>query len=86
MIGIIILTSVAFIFSILLVKLDDILKDHSKQDEAIEKMLPGYNCGACGYGGCHMLAQAIIEDSSNYKKCKALKGEAKQKLEEYLKK
>ncbi len=28
--------------------------------EAVEKMLPGYNCGACGYPGCGGFAEGII--------------------------
>ena len=25
----------------------------------VEKALPGYNCGACGYAGCHAYAEAV---------------------------
>ena len=81
MIGIIILTLTALLFSMILVNLDEIWNKDTKEEETIEKLLPGYNCGACGYGGCRMLAKAILEDQNNYQKCKALKGEAKQKLE-----
>lgn len=28
--------------------------------EQITKMLPGYNCGACGYPGCVGLAEALV--------------------------
>ena len=28
--------------------------------EEVEKMLPGYNCGACGYPGCGGFAEGII--------------------------
>ena len=27
---------------------------------AVEKMLPGYNCGACGQAGCHDMAEALV--------------------------
>ena len=27
---------------------------------AVEKMLPNYNCGACGKAGCHDMAEAIV--------------------------
>jgi electron transport complex protein RnfB len=27
----------------------------------VEKLLPGANCGACGYPGCHALAEAIVK-------------------------
>lgn len=26
----------------------------------VEKMLPNYNCGACGKAGCHDMAEAIV--------------------------
>lgn len=35
-----------------------------KEDERIgevEKMLPGANCGACGFPGCRGLAEALIQ-------------------------
>ena len=28
--------------------------------EAIAEILPGANCGGCGYAGCHALAEAIV--------------------------
>ncbi len=40
----------------------DILK--VEVDERIEKvisLLPGYNCGACGYPGCSGFGEAIVE-------------------------
>ena len=45
-----------------------------KEDERIgevEKMLPGYNCGSCGYAGCRSMAEAIIAGKEpNIKKCR----------------
>lgn len=26
----------------------------------VEKMLPNANCGACGYAGCHAMAEALV--------------------------
>lgn len=31
-----------------------------KRLEAVEEMLPGYNCGACGYPGCAGFAEGIV--------------------------
>ncbi len=28
--------------------------------DAVEKLLPNYNCGACGTPGCHAFAEGII--------------------------
>ncbi len=47
---------------------------HVKEDEritAVEKMLPNYNCGACGYPGCHQMAENIVSGAeTNLGKCK----------------
>lgn len=45
-----------------------------KEDNRIEevtKRLPNYNCGSCGYAGCHDLAEAIVTGhEDNLRKCK----------------
>jgi electron transport complex protein RnfB len=45
-----------------------------KEDERIEevaKRLPNYNCGSCGFAGCHDMAEAIVTGAeTNLKKCK----------------
>ena len=43
-----------------------------KVDERIGKvrqMLPGANCGACGYTGCDGLAEAIVNDNVPASRC-----------------
>jgi Na+-translocating ferredoxin:NAD+ oxidoreductase RNF subunit RnfB len=42
------------------------------EDPRIEKLvsvLPGSNCGACGFIGCHALAQAIIQGKADVSSC-----------------
>ncbi len=45
-----------------------------KEDErigAVEGMLPNYNCGSCGYAGCHEMAEHIVKgDEKKLSKCK----------------
>lgn len=45
-----------------------------KEDERIkevEKLLPNYNCGACGYAGCHQMAENLVSgQETNLGKCK----------------
>ncbi len=45
-----------------------------KEDERIkevEALLPHYNCGACGYAGCHQMAEAIVTGKEGQiSKCK----------------
>ena len=62
---------------------------HVKEDERIEevaKRLPNYNCGSCGYAGCHSMAEAIVAGKEqNLKKCKPGKEDANFKpIIEYL--
>ena len=62
---------------------------HVKEDERIEevaKKLPNYNCGSCGYAGCHDLAEAIVTgQEQNLRKCKPGKEDANFKpIIEYL--
>lgn len=81
MLGILILTITGLIMSIILVLLDN--KD-TRSDEFL-KHLPGYNCGACGFGSCQGMSEKMVEDIDNYKKCKPLRGEALEKMEEFVK-
>lgn len=37
--------------------------------ERIEALLPGVNCGGCGYPSCHALAEAISKDNSLANRC-----------------
>ena len=82
--GIIISTFIAFILSIILYILDKCFNKKKKKDYL--KYLPGYNCGACGYGSCIGMEKAMQEDVMNYKKCKPLRGEALKNMEEYIEK
>ena len=60
-----------------------------KEDERIgevEKRLPGYNCGSCGYAGCRSMAEAIVGGKEeNIRKCRPGKEETNFKpIIEYL--
>ncbi|HAX74166.1 MAG TPA: electron transporter RnfB [Firmicutes bacterium] len=57
-------------------------------DPRIEKltgMLPGYNCGACGFAGCASLAENIIEEGGSVKACTPCSAENKAKIMAFLK-
>lgn len=57
-------------------------------DERVENvtaMLPGYNCGSCGYPGCSGLAEALVEGSAkSVSTCKPSKPDQRQKIVDYL--
>lgn len=86
MIGIVILTSVALLLGIMLVLTDLFINKKDTKEEEILNRLPGYNCGACGYGSCSGMAKKILEDIECYKKCRPLRGEKLKEMEEYIKK
>lgn len=53
--------------------------------EELSKLLPGYNCGSCGFPGCKGLAEDIVNNSSvDLAKCKPLSKDQKAKILEYL--
>ena len=52
--------------------------------EDITKMLPGYNCGGCGYPGCAGMAEALVNKESEVTSCKPSKPEAKEAIKKYL--
>ena len=61
---------------------------HVEEDERIGKvteMLPGANCGGCGYPGCSGLAQAMVDGvSTKAKDCKVIKSDKADELQAYL--
>ena len=61
--GILLLSSLGFTFGIGLAIIAKIF--HVEVDPKIEQILevlPGVNCGACGYPGCAVYAEALVKD------------------------
>ena len=83
MIGVIYFTIITFVLSILIVFLNNYLfKTKNKKDKLIE-LLPGYNCGACGFGSCEGMARELLKDKNALKKCRLIKN--KEEILEFLK-
>jgi electron transport complex protein RnfB len=58
-----------------------------KEDPRVEKamaVLPGVNCGACGYAGCSAYANALVEGKVSANSCKPGSDEVARKLSELL--
>ena len=56
-------------------------------DERIEKvtsLLPGYNCGSCGYPGCSGLASALVNKETDVVNCRPSTQEKRDEIVEYL--
>lgn len=80
---VLVLAAVAFIIGFLLAVAGRVF--FVKKDERIDEitgLLPGANCGGCGYAGCQSYAEALVKDDAPCDKCKAV--EAKN-LEEIAK-
>ncbi len=53
--------------------------------EDVTALLPGYNCGGCGFPGCSGFADAIVNEGAEPTHCKPCKPEQRAKIEEYMK-
>lgn len=84
MIEIIILVALAFLFGSILIFLNACLNPLDKERDEVLKRLPGYNCGACGFGSCAGMVEAILKDKEAYLKCRPMRKEAKEEMKEYL--
>ncbi|MGL5978181.1 MAG: (Fe-S)-binding protein [Erysipelotrichaceae bacterium] len=53
--------------------------------EQVTTMLPGYNCGGCGYPGCSGLAEALVaKEADAVSLCKPSKADARTAIIDYL--
>lgn len=52
--------------------------------ESMREMLPGYNCGACGYPGCEGFANGIVFEGAELTRCKPGKQDMRDKIKAYL--
>ena len=69
-IAILTLAGLCFIFATLLVLAHRVLHvDEDPRIDAVQLMLPGTNCGACGYPGCLGLSEAIVKGEVLPGKC-----------------
>lgn len=46
----------------------------------INRLLPGLNCGACGYMSCHDFAEHIVSDGADPGKCRVITEEHREEL------
>jgi len=60
--------------------------EEDDREQKIEEILPGYNCGACGYVGCEAMAKAILDGEVEYvKACKVISEASAEELKCYCK-
>ena len=79
------LAALSFVFASLLVLAHKKLHvDEDPRIDAAHQMLPGTNCGACGFPGCLGLAEAMIAGSALPGKCTVMSEEDREYLAEFL--
>lgn len=53
--------------------------------ETVTSLLPGYNCGSCGFPGCSGLAEALVNGEVNtVSTCRPSKPDKRQEIVDYL--
>ncbi|MEM2250689.1 MAG: RnfABCDGE type electron transport complex subunit B [Candidatus Hadarchaeales archaeon] len=85
MIEALILGGLGFSFGVVLVYLAR--KFEVKVDERLEKiveLLPGKNCGTCGFANCEEMASASLKDPTYLERCRVLEPDNRRKIEEIL--
>lgn len=71
--------AIGLLFGCLLAFASIIFKvEKDERIEKIEQLLPGANCGACGFAGCSAYAHAVVNDGAPVSCC-SVGGEAKAK-------
>lgn len=84
-IAIIVLGSIGFAFAVLLSFLSKKLK--VEQDPRVDKILeilPGLNCGACGFSGCRPFAEAVVKECKIFAGCLPGGNEVNEKVTQAL--
>lgn len=82
---VLVLAVLGLLFGVLIAVLSKVLYvEEDNRITTVTEMLPGINCGACGYPGCNGLATAIIEKGANVDLCKPIKAADKEKLRQWL--
>lgn len=53
--------------------------------DALTDMMPGINCGTCGYAGCKEFVTNLLKgEVKNLGQCRPMRPDAKAKIKEYL--
>jgi len=79
------MAGLAIFFSLVLAFADKKLKtEEDPRVEEINRLLPGLNCGACGFLSCHDFAQHLAKDGIDPGKCRVVQEENRKKIYEII--
>ena len=70
---ILVFTSVSLVLALTIVFIDSKFNTEEDIEKEIEKLLPGLNCGICGYQTCAGMASVLKEKPNEYPKCRPLR-------------
>ena len=70
---IIVFTLVSLVLGLIIVYIDFKFNNEEDIEKEIENLLPGINCGICGYNTCAGMAKVLLENPEEYPKCRPLK-------------
>ena len=80
-----IVTGLGFFAAVILVFASKVMAvEEDPRITEVNEILPGANCGACGYAGCADYARAIIEDDVDITLCKPGRDKVINEIKEYL--
>ncbi len=84
-IAILTLAALCFLFATLLVLAHRVLHvDEDPRIDAVQQMLPGTNCGACGYPGCLGLSEAMALGDALPGKCTVMTEDERDMVAQFL--
>ena len=82
---ILLITAIGLIFGVILsIAADKFKVKVDKKLEKIIELLPGANCGACGYVGCEAYAEAISKNPDLFGSCRVMSNEGAGEIAEIL--
>ncbi len=55
-----------------------------EREEAVLSLLPGANCGGCGFAGCQSMTKALLDGKASVSSCGACSAENRAKINEIL--
>lgn len=59
-------------------------EEESEKIEAVQEVLPGLNCGGCGYAGCEAYSEEVVKNPSKLGSCVQISEEENEKIAEIL--
>ena len=84
-IPIVVLGLTGFAFSLLLALLSKKLKvEENPRVAKVLELVPGLNCGACGFSGCRAFAEAVTRECNVFSGCLPATAEVNQQIAETL--